>query len=65
MPLTSLPGLVEESIDARDARIRIYRLRREPFDGLHRSLADVTAFWDDQLDAFKRHAERTSGGESP
>ncbi len=54
-------GLVEEDrggADTRDARIRMYRLRREPFADLHAWLAEVEAFWADQLGAFKAHAER-------
>lgn len=48
-------GLVEvESLET-DARIRVYRLRPQPFEALQRWLP---AFWDDQLDAFKAHAER-------
>lgn len=48
-------GLVEvEPLDT-DARIRVYRLRRQPFEALERWLP---AFWDEQLDSFKAHAER-------
>lgn len=54
-------GLVEEEILAEDARVRIYRLRREPFDELRDWVDDVEAFWDDQLASFKAHAERTRG----
>jgi hypothetical protein len=39
-----------------DARIRVYRLRPQPFEALQRWLP---AFWDGQLEAFKAHAERT------
>lgn len=53
-------GLVEEVRDADpdDARVRIYRLRREPFDDLQRWLDQVQAYWTDQLDAFREHIER-------
>jgi len=48
-------GLVEvEPLDT-DARIRVYRLRPQPFEALQRWLP---AFWEDQLGAFKAHAER-------
>lgn len=48
-------GLVEVvAVDA-DARLRLYRLRREPFIRLDEWLP---RFWDDQLASFKAHAER-------
>lgn len=53
--------LVEEEISDDDARVRVYRLRREPFDGLRSWVEDVQSFWDGQLAAFKAHAERTRG----
>jgi len=51
-------GLVEEARAERDGRVRLYRLRRQPFDELQGWLAQVEAFWTAQLDAFKAHAER-------
>lgn len=54
-------GLVEEEILADDARVRVYRLRREPFEGLRSWVEDVESFWGGQLAAFKHHAERTRG----
>ena len=48
-------GLVEAESGDDDARLRLYRLRREPFIGLDEWLP---RFWDDQLDSFKAHAER-------
>ncbi len=54
-------GLVEEARQDEDARVRIYRLRREPFGKLRHWLDGVEAFWDGQLHAFKEHAERTRG----
>jgi DNA-binding transcriptional ArsR family regulator len=54
-----LHGLVEEQhSDPRDSRVRLYRLRREPFDELQAWLRQVEAFWSDQLGAFRRHVER-------
>ena len=56
-------GLVEEAhagADAADARVRVYRLRREPFDALGTWVADVERFWTLELAAFRRHAERSS-----
>jgi DNA-binding transcriptional ArsR family regulator len=56
-------GLVEEERgDPRDSRLRLYRLRREPFDDLRTWLDRVEAFWTEQLGAFKAHAERSRGG---
>jgi DNA-binding transcriptional ArsR family regulator len=54
-------GLVEETADEDDARVRVYRLRRAPFSTMRRWLDEVEAFWADQLDAFKEHVERTRG----
>ena len=51
-------GLVEEDRLENDARVRLYRLRPEPFLDLHVWLEEVEAFWTDQLAAFKAHAER-------
>lgn len=50
-------GLVEVEQDE-DARGRVYRLRPEPFADLQAWLGQVQAFWDEQLGAFKAHAER-------
>lgn len=54
-------GLVEESELEDDARVRLYRLRREPFSALRDWLDEVEGFWADQLSAFRAHAERTRG----
>ena len=51
-------GLVEAAGVDDDARVRVYRLRREPFVALHAWLDQVEAFWGEQLGAFKAHAER-------
>lgn len=51
-------GLVEEEKEERDARVRVYRLRPEPFGELRSWLAQVETFWQGQLSAFKEHAER-------
>jgi DNA-binding transcriptional ArsR family regulator len=50
-------GVVQESSGQQDARMRVYRLRREPFGELGDWLGEVEAFWADQLAAFKRYAE--------
>ena len=54
-------GLVEEEHVGEDARVRVYRLRQEPFRALRRWLDDVEAFWTRELEAFARHAEQTRG----
>lgn len=57
-------GLVEttdDSADDADARERIYRLRKAPFDQLRDWLEDVERFWLVQLGSFKAHVERTRG----
>jgi DNA-binding transcriptional ArsR family regulator len=51
-------GLVELDWDERDARARLYRLRRERFSELRRWLAEVEMFWAGQLASFKERAER-------
>ena len=53
-------GLVSESEPEHDARVRVYRLERPPFDELRVWLQEVEAFWGDQLSAFKAHVEKTS-----
>jgi DNA-binding transcriptional ArsR family regulator len=56
-------GLVEEEhADPRDSRVRLYRLRREPFDELQAWLRQVEAFWSDQLGAFRDHVDRKRKG---
>ena len=56
---------VEEEQVEQDARLRVYRLRPEPFVDLQAWLDQVQAFWADQLEAFKAHVERTQKGEHP
>lgn len=55
-------GLVREDAQDDDARVRVYRLEREPFADLRGWLDEVEAFWADQLQAFKAHAERRARG---
>jgi DNA-binding transcriptional ArsR family regulator len=49
--------VVEDGIDD-DARVRVYRLRPEPFRALSDWLAEVENFWSAELASFKAHAER-------
>jgi DNA-binding transcriptional ArsR family regulator len=58
-------GLVEEQRVDHDARVHVYRLRREQFVALQAWLDDVHAFWAGQLDAYREHVERTRGGSRP
>jgi DNA-binding transcriptional ArsR family regulator len=51
-------GLVSESEPDHDARVRMYRLERAPFSQLREWLDEVEAFWGEQLQAFKAHAEK-------
>jgi len=53
--------LVSEQILEDDARGRVYQLQPEPFGELRGWLEEVESFWEDQLGAFKAHAERTRG----
>lgn len=53
-----LRGLVEEERGQEDARVRVFRLRREPFAGLSGWLQDVESYWTEQLDSFRARAER-------
>jgi DNA-binding transcriptional ArsR family regulator len=50
-------GLVEETPLAEDARVRLYRLRPEPFAALRAWLDEVESFWEGQLASFKVYAE--------
>jgi len=52
-------GLVEEGGIDDDARVRVYRLRAEPFRALRDWLTEVEAFWGAELASFKAHAEKT------
>lgn len=46
-------GLVEETALPEDARVRVYRLRPEPFAALRSWLDETEAFWTSQLASFK------------
>jgi DNA-binding transcriptional ArsR family regulator len=51
-------GLVEEERVDDDARVRVYRLRREPFDALSLWLRELESFWSEQLESFGAHVAR-------
>jgi DNA-binding transcriptional ArsR family regulator len=50
-------GLIGEQGVEEDARVRIYRLRKEPFDELRVWLGEVESFWTGELAAFRDHVE--------
>jgi DNA-binding transcriptional ArsR family regulator len=52
--------VVEEQALEADARVRVYRLRAEPLQALRSWVEEVSAFWGEQLAAFKEHAEGTA-----
>lgn len=51
-------GLIKDDEVEHDARVRLYRLRPEAFVSLRDWLSEVEAFWGEQLQSFKHHAER-------
>jgi DNA-binding transcriptional ArsR family regulator len=50
-------GVVEQEILDSDARVRMVQLRTEPLAALRGWLEEVEGFWEEQLGAFKSHAE--------
>ena len=54
-------GLVEAMSVEEDARLRVFRLRPEPFVELQGWLTEVERFWTGQLDAFTAYTKRTRG----
>jgi DNA-binding transcriptional ArsR family regulator len=55
-------GLVEVEIPEGDARERIYQLRADRFIALQSWLDQVHAFWSEQLESFREHAEGQAKG---
>jgi len=53
-------GLIREQGVEEDARVRIYHLRKEPFDELRVWLDQVESFWTGELAAFRDHVERST-----
>ena len=53
---------VEEEQVEQDARLRVYRLRPEPFADLQAWLDQMQAFWTDQLEVFKAHVDSIQAG---
>jgi DNA-binding transcriptional ArsR family regulator len=54
-------GLIQEEGLEEDARVRIYQLRKEPFDQLRGWLEEVESFWAGQLGSFQEHVARSKG----
>jgi DNA-binding transcriptional ArsR family regulator len=50
-------GLVDDERVPGDARLRVFRLRREPVLALQAWLDQLQAHWNEQLGAFKRYVE--------
>jgi len=55
-------GIVADERGARDARVRVFRLRRDSVVAVRAWLDQVQAHWDEQLRAFKAHVEREDQG---
>lgn len=53
-------GLVVEE-PGEDARVRVLKLKREPFNALRSWVDEMETFWTGQLLSFKSYAERTRG----
>jgi DNA-binding transcriptional ArsR family regulator len=51
-------GLVADERVPDDARVRVFRLRREPVLALEAWLDQLQAHWNEQLGAFKRYVEK-------
>jgi DNA-binding transcriptional ArsR family regulator len=56
-------GLIEEVRVDDDARVKVYRLRQEPFGDLGAWLDQVQAFWRDRLDAFSQAVDESEADE--
>jgi DNA-binding transcriptional ArsR family regulator len=54
-------GIVADERGASDARVRVFRLRRESVVAVRAWLDQVQAHWDEQLRTFKAHVEREVG----
>ncbi len=54
-------GLIVDEEPEGDARVRLYRLEPAAFASMRDWLTEVEAFWGDQLEAFKLHAEHDAG----
>jgi DNA-binding transcriptional ArsR family regulator len=48
-------GLVTDTQPSFDSRVRVYHLRREPFNDLRRWLEQTERGWTEQLEAFRAY----------
>jgi hypothetical protein len=51
--------VVTDERTSQDARMRYFRLRRQPLAALQAWLDQLQAHWDEQLASYKRHVEET------
>jgi DNA-binding transcriptional ArsR family regulator len=51
-------GIVADERRREDARVRVFRLRRESVVAVQAWLDQIQAHWDEQLGSFKAHVER-------
>ena len=58
-------GLIEDDDVESDARVRLYRLRQQPFSEIRGWLDEVEEFWASELAAFKAHAEKMAPPAAP
>jgi DNA-binding transcriptional ArsR family regulator len=58
-------GLVSSQPVDQDGRGRVYHLRPERLTALQTWLEQVQSFWDEQLAAYRAHAEAAREGELP
>ena len=54
-------GVIEDERVERDARLRVFRLRREPLVDLASWLETIEKFWNEQLDSFRAHVAQRKG----
>jgi len=51
-------GLITDTRDPADARVRVFQLRPELITSLQAWLDQVQAHWDEQLGSFKTHVDK-------
>jgi len=56
-------GLIADERVPDDARLRVFRLRREPLVAVQAWLDQLQAHWNEQLGSFKRHVDRRGSGQ--
>jgi DNA-binding transcriptional ArsR family regulator len=56
-------GLIEDERVEEDARVRVFRLRRQPLAELSKWLDGIETFWNEQLASFKAHVASRAKGE--